>query len=245
MGQLSKQIPEGSSNTFPDDIVVNLREECKAITLISGQVAIPTPKKSPRRILAVVEDDDNTEIAGNVQVVKHTQISGEPQPMEEAHQENNLADVVAQNEDSFTVPQQIPNPAPSSSHEARQISQPPPTPVQPDEPPSSQSQPSQPPVEYDQQPSHTHGTDPVPPSKANVSEASQPPIEHDQQPFHTDGSDQVPPSEANFSEPIAPEQLTQYIPHPYRNPLSQSIPESVPPSDSNRTPQNNEIITTL
>ncbi|XLR57758.1 hypothetical protein S83_008430 [Arachis hypogaea] len=31
---------------------------------------VPTPKKTPRRRSAVVEDDDDAEIAGNVQVVK-------------------------------------------------------------------------------------------------------------------------------------------------------------------------------
>ncbi|RYR12112.1 hypothetical protein Ahy_B04g069645 [Arachis hypogaea] len=127
---------------------------------------VPTPKKSPRRRLLVVEDDDDAEIAGPKRG--------------EAQQENNPADVDAQNKDSFTVPQQIPNPVPSISHEVRQISQPPLTPVLLDEPPSTQSQPFQPPVEHDQQSSHTHGTDAVPPSEANVSEASQPPIEHDQ-----------------------------------------------------------------
>ncbi|RYR77725.1 hypothetical protein Ahy_A01g002309 [Arachis hypogaea] len=181
---------------------------------------IPTPKKTPRRRLAVEEDDDDAEIAGNVQVVKQAQISAEAQPI-------------------LTVPKQIPNPAPSATHEAINIFQPLPTPVQPDKPPSTQSQPFQPPLEVDQQPSQTHGTDPVLPPEANVSEASQL-IKHDQQPSHTDEIDQVTPSEANVSEPITPEQLTQYIPHPYKNLLSQSIPELVPPSDSNRTPQNNE-----
>ncbi|RYQ98967.1 hypothetical protein Ahy_B07g086810 [Arachis hypogaea] len=79
----------------------------------------------------------------------------------------------------------------------------------------------------------TEIVDPVPPPDANVSEASQ-------QPWHSNEIDQFIPSQANVSDPIAPEQLTQYIPHPYTNPLSQSIPESAPPSDSNRTPQNNE-----
>ncbi|RYR01954.1 hypothetical protein Ahy_B06g080815 [Arachis hypogaea] len=129
---------------------------------------VPTPKKTPRRRLAVVEDDDDAEIVGS-----------------------------------------------------------------PDEPPSTHSQPSQPPLEVEQQPSETHGTDPVPPHDANVSEASQ-------QPWQSDDTDQFIPSQANVSDHIAPEQVTQYIPHPYRNLLSQEIPESAPPSDSNRTPQNNE-----
>ncbi|RYR05176.1 hypothetical protein Ahy_B06g085052 [Arachis hypogaea] len=174
---------------------------------------VPTPKKTPKRRLAVVEDDDDAEIVGNIQVEKQAQKSAEPQPMVEAHQEN--------------------NPAPVATQEPNNISQPPPTPVQPDEPPSTQSQPSQPPLEVEQQPSETHGTNPVPPHDANVSEASQ-------QPWHSDDTDQFIPSQANVSDHIAPEQLTQYIPHPYRNPLSQEIPESAPPFDSNRSPQNNE-----
>ncbi|RYR01475.1 hypothetical protein Ahy_B06g080344 [Arachis hypogaea] len=113
---------------------------------------VPTPKKTPKRRLAVVEDDDDAEIVGNVQVDKQAQKSAEPQPMVEAHQEN--------------------NPAPVATHEPNNIFQPPPTPVQPDEPPSTQSQPSQPPLEIEEQPSQTHGTDPVPPPDANVSEAS-------------------------------------------------------------------------
>ena len=39
MGQMSKQLPERSSNTFPGDTVVNPREDCKAIQLRSGKVA--------------------------------------------------------------------------------------------------------------------------------------------------------------------------------------------------------------
>ncbi|RYR04071.1 hypothetical protein Ahy_B06g083620 [Arachis hypogaea] len=174
---------------------------------------VPTPKKTPRRRLAVVEDDDDAEIVGNVQVEKQVQKSAGPQPMVQAHQEN--------------------SPAPVATQEPNNISQPPPTPVQPDEPPSTHSQPSQPPLEVEQQPSETHGTDPVPPHEANVSEASQ-------QSWQSDDTDQFIPSQANVSDHIAPEQLTQYIPHPYRNPLSQEIPESAPPFDSNRTPQNNE-----
>ncbi|RYR31363.1 hypothetical protein Ahy_B01g056178 [Arachis hypogaea] len=165
---------------------------------------VPTPKTTPKRRLAVVEDDDDAKIAGNVQVEKQAQISAEAQPMEEAHQGNNPADVVAQNEVSLTVPNQIPNPAPLATHEAIKIFQPPPTPVQPNEPPSTQSKPSQPPLEVEQQPSQTHGIYPVPPPEDNISEAFQP-IEHDQQPSHTDETDQVTPSQANVSEPIAPE----------------------------------------
>ncbi|RYR65370.1 hypothetical protein Ahy_A03g011301 [Arachis hypogaea] len=60
------------------------------------------------------------------------------------------------------------------------------------------------------------------------------------EPPSTQSQPSQPPLEANVSEPIAPEQLTQYIPHPYRNSLLQSIPKSAPLSDSNRTPQNNE-----
>ncbi|KAL4301545.1 hypothetical protein AHAS_Ahas17G0311600 [Arachis hypogaea] len=142
---------------------------------------VPTPKKTPKRRLTVVKDDDDAEIVGNVQVDKQAQKSAEPQPMVEAHQEN--------------------NPAPVATHEPNNISQPPPTPVQPDEPPSTQSQPSQPPLEVEKQPSQTHGTNPIPPPNANVSEASQ-------QPWHSDETDQFIPSQANVSDPIAPEQLT-------------------------------------
>ncbi|KAL4328318.1 hypothetical protein AHAS_Ahas13G0188100 [Arachis hypogaea] len=39
VGQLSKQIPERPPSTFPGDTMVNPREKCKAISLISGQVA--------------------------------------------------------------------------------------------------------------------------------------------------------------------------------------------------------------
>ncbi|RYQ83284.1 hypothetical protein Ahy_B10g101936 [Arachis hypogaea] len=108
------------------------------------------------------------------------------------------------------MPQETADPLLSVSDEAGQVFQLPPTPVLPDQPPSTQFQPSQ------------------------------PPIEEDQQPIHTDCSDPVPPSEPNVSAPLEPEQLTQYIPQPYGNPLSQSIPQSVPPSDSNRTPQSNQ-----
>ncbi|RYR53431.1 hypothetical protein Ahy_A06g028542 [Arachis hypogaea] len=99
---------------------------------------VPTPKKSPKRRLVVVEDEDDAEII--------------------------------------------------------------------DQPPSTQSQPSFP----------------------------------TQQSIHTDCSDPVPPSKLNVSTTLEPEQLTQYIPQPYENPPSQSIPQSVPPSDSNRTPQSNQ-----
>ncbi|RYR59524.1 hypothetical protein Ahy_A05g025417 [Arachis hypogaea] len=174
---------------------------------------VPTPKKTPKRRLAVVEDDDDAEIVGNVQVDKQAQKSDEAQPMIEAHEDN--------------------NPAPVATHEPNNISQPPPTPVQPNEPPSTQSQPSQQPLEVEHQPSQTHGIDPVPPPDTNVFEALQ-------QPWHSDETDQFIPSQANVSDPIAPEQLTQCIPQPYRNPLSQEIPETTPPYDSNRTPQNNE-----
>ncbi|RYQ85630.1 hypothetical protein Ahy_B10g105198 isoform A [Arachis hypogaea] len=158
---------------------------------------VPTPKKSLRRRWIVVEDDYDTEIVGHVQVVKESQERGEAQPREEAHEDNNQAEVEVQNEDSVRLPQHLGDPPHSSSLYARQISQPPLIPVLSDEPPSTQSQ------------------------------SSQPPIEHDQQLIHTDGLNPVPPSEDNVSKPIAPEQQTQYIPHPYKNPLLQSIPDSV------------------
>ncbi|RYR67830.1 hypothetical protein Ahy_A03g014269 [Arachis hypogaea] len=98
------------------------------------------------------------------------------------------------------------------------MSQPPTTPVQPDEAPSNQSKPSQNPIEEEQQPIHTAGS--TSPSAVFVSLSSE-------------------------NEAQAAEQVTQYIPQPYRNPLSQSNPESdpVPPSDTNSTPQNNQTNT--
>ncbi|XP_020960768.1 protein PRRC2A-like [Arachis ipaensis] len=120
---------------------------------------VPTPNKSPKRRLLVVEDHDDAKIVGNVQVRKEDQIRGEAQDREEVHEENKQAEVEAQKEDSLSMPQETADPPLASSHEAGQVSQPPPTPVLPDQPPSSQSQPSQPPFEED----------PAPQSQANVS----------------------------------------------------------------------------
>ncbi|XP_020967952.1 uncharacterized protein LOC110267131 [Arachis ipaensis] len=78
----------------------------------------PTPKKSPKRRLVVVEDHDDAEIVGNVQVVKEDQRRGEAQNMVEAHEENKQAEVVAQKEDSHSVPQETADPPPASSHKA-------------------------------------------------------------------------------------------------------------------------------
>ncbi|XLR01558.1 hypothetical protein S83_067756 [Arachis hypogaea] len=103
---------------------------------------IPTPKNSPRRRLIIVKDDDDAKIVGHVQVVKEAQERGEAQPREKAHENNNQVDVEVQNEDSVRLPQHLGDPPHSSSPDARQISQPLPIPVLPDEPPSTQSQPS-------------------------------------------------------------------------------------------------------
>ncbi|RYR73595.1 hypothetical protein Ahy_A02g008019 [Arachis hypogaea] len=131
---------------------------------------VPTPKKSPKRRLIVVEDEDDTDIVSNLQVGMDDRKRSEAQSREGAYEAHTQAD----------------------------------------KPPSSQSQPSQ------------------------------PPIEQDQQPTHPACSDSVPASEPNVSAPLEPEQITQYTPHPYGNPLSQSTPQTVPPSDTNRTPHNDQ-----
>ncbi|QHO32842.1 hypothetical protein S83_027277 [Arachis hypogaea] len=110
---------------------------------------VPTPKKSPKRRLVVVEDHDDAEIVGNVEVVKEDQRRGEAHNREEVHEENKQAEVEAQKEDSLSMSQETSDPPLASSHEAGQLSQPHPTPVLPDQPPSTQSQPSQPPFEED------------------------------------------------------------------------------------------------
>ncbi|RYR20998.1 hypothetical protein Ahy_B03g066238 [Arachis hypogaea] len=145
---------------------------------------VPTPKKSPKRRLIVVEDEDDAEIVRNVQVGMEDRKRSEAQSREDAYEAHKQAGF--------------------------EVSQPPPTPVIPDKPPSTQFQPSQ------------------------------PPIQQDQQPTHTACSDSVPSSEPNVSTPLEPEQLTQYTLHPYGNPLSQSTPQTVPPSETNRTPQNDQ-----
>ncbi|XP_025618295.1 uncharacterized protein [Arachis hypogaea] len=154
---------------------------------------VPTPKKSPKRRLIVVEDEDDADIVSNLQV-----------GMDDRKRSK------AQINHNITMEEETADPQLSGSVEAGQVSQPPPTPGIPDKPPPSQSQPSQ------------------------------PPIEQDQHPTHTACSDSVPASEPNVSAPLEPEQLTQYTPHPYGNPLSQSISQTVPPSDTNRTPQNDQ-----
>ncbi|RYQ79073.1 hypothetical protein Ahy_Scaffold8g108559 [Arachis hypogaea] len=169
---------------------------------------VPTPKKSPKRRLIVVEDEDDAEIVSNLQVGMDDRKRSEAQSREGAYEAHTQAGLEAQKEDNITMAQETADPQLSGSVEAGQVSQPPPTPGIPDKPPSSQSQPSQ------------------------------PPIEQDQQPTHTACSDSVPSSEPNVSAPLEPEQLTQYTPHPYGNPLSQSIPQTVSPSDTNRTSQN-------
>ncbi|RYR07465.1 hypothetical protein Ahy_B05g074824 [Arachis hypogaea] len=169
---------------------------------------VPTPKKSPKRRLIVVEDEDDAEIVRNVQVGMEDRKRSEAQSREEAYEAHKQAGFEAQKEDNISMAQETADPLLSGSDEAGQVSQPPPTPVIPDKPPSTQSQPSQ------------------------------LPIQEDQQPTHTTCSDSVPSSEPNVSAPLELEQLTQYTPHPYGNPLSQSIPQTVPPSKTNRTPQN-------
>ncbi|RYR24853.1 hypothetical protein Ahy_B02g058403 [Arachis hypogaea] len=171
---------------------------------------VPTPKNSPKRRLIVVEDEDDADIVSNLHVGMDDRKRSEAQSREEAYEAHTQADLDAQKEDNITMEEETADPQLSGSVEAGKVSQPPPTPGIPDKPPSSQSQPSQ------------------------------PPIEQDQQPTHTACSDSVPASEPNVSAPLEPEQLTQYTPHPYGNPLSQSIPQTVPPSDTNRTPQNDQ-----
>ncbi|RYR16686.1 hypothetical protein Ahy_B04g073719 [Arachis hypogaea] len=165
---------------------------------------VPTPKKSPKRRLIVVEDEDDADIVSNLQVGMDDRKRNETQSREGAYEAHTQAGLDAQKEDNIIMEEETADPQLSG------VSQPPPTPGIPDKPPSSQSQPSQ------------------------------PPIEQDQQPTHTACSDSVPASEPNVSTPLEPEQLTQYTPHPYGNPLSQSIPQTFPPSDTNRTPQNDQ-----
>ncbi|RYQ87844.1 hypothetical protein Ahy_B09g095386 isoform A [Arachis hypogaea] len=171
---------------------------------------VPTPKKSPKRILIVVEDEDDAEIVRNVQVRMEDRKRSEAQSREEAYEAHKQAGFEAQNEDNISMAQETAEPLLSGSDEEGQVSQPPPTPVIPDKPPSTQSQPTQ------------------------------PPIQEDQLPTHTACSDSVPSSDPNVSAPLEPKQLTQYTPHPYGNPLSQLIPQTVPPSETNRTPQNDQ-----
>ncbi|RYR05297.1 hypothetical protein Ahy_B06g085165 [Arachis hypogaea] len=171
---------------------------------------VPTPKKSPKRRLIVVEDEDDAEIVSNLQVGMEDRKRSEAQSREETYKAHTQASLEAQKEDNITMAQETADPQLSGSVEAGQVSQPPLTPGIPDKPPSTQSQPFQ------------------------------PPIEQDQQPTHTACSDSVPSSEPNVSAPLEPEQLTQYTPHSYGNPLSQSIPQTVPPSETNRTPQNDQ-----
>ncbi|XP_016173578.1 uncharacterized protein LOC107616092 [Arachis ipaensis] len=148
----------------------------------------PTPKKTPRRRL----------------------MDGEVQNRKEVHKASSQIEVESQKEDVVNVAQQISS--------AKQMSQPPTTPMQPDEAPSNQSHPSQNSIEQEQQPIHTAGS--TSPSAVFVSLSSE-------------------------NEAQAAEQVIQYILQPYRNPLSQSNPESdpVPPSDTNSTPQNNQTNT--
>ncbi|RYR21279.1 hypothetical protein Ahy_B03g066573 [Arachis hypogaea] len=169
---------------------------------------VPTLKKSPKRRLIVVKDEDDAEIVSNVQVGMDDRKRSEAQSREEAYEADTQSGLEAQKEDNIPMAQETIDSQLSGSVEAGQVSQPPPTPGIPDKPPSSQFQ------------------------------SFQPPIEQDQQPTHTACSDSVPSSEPNVYAPLEPEQLTQYTPHPYGNPLSQSIPQTVPPSDTNRTPQN-------
>ncbi|RYQ94059.1 hypothetical protein Ahy_B09g100259 [Arachis hypogaea] len=125
-------------------------------------------------------------------------MDGEVQNRKEVHKASSQIEVESQKEDV--------------------MSQPPTTPMQPDEAPSNQSHPSQNSIEQEQQPIHTAGS--TSPSAVFVSLSSE-------------------------NEAQAAEQVIQYILQPYRNPLSQSNPESdpVPPSDTNSTPQNNQTNT--
>ncbi|RYQ79172.1 hypothetical protein Ahy_Scaffold6g107868 [Arachis hypogaea] len=171
---------------------------------------VPTPKKSPKKRLIVVKDEDDAKIVCNMKVGLEEQKRSVDKSREEAYGAHKEARVEAQKEDNTSMAQETADPPFSGSDEAGQASQPPPTPVIPDKPPSTQSQPSQ------------------------------PPIKEEQQPTQTAYSNSVLSSDPNISAPLEPEQLTQYTPHPYGNPLSQSISQTVPPVETNRTPQNDQ-----
>ncbi|RYR37803.1 hypothetical protein Ahy_A09g042696 [Arachis hypogaea] len=116
---------------------------------------VPTPKKSPKRRLIVVENEDDAEIVSNLQVGMEDQKRSEAQSKEETYEAHKQASLEAQKEDNISMAQETADPQLSGSVEAGHVSQPPPTPVIPDLPPSTQSQPSQPPIEQDQQPTQT------------------------------------------------------------------------------------------
>ncbi|RYR06955.1 hypothetical protein Ahy_B05g074272 [Arachis hypogaea] len=129
---------------------------------------VPTPKKSPKRRLIVVEDEDDADIVSNLQVGMDDRKRSEAQSREGAYEAHTQAGLDAQKEDNITMEEETADPQLSGSVQAKQVSQPPPTPGIPDKPPSSQSQPSQPPIEQDQQPTHTACSDSVPASEPNA-----------------------------------------------------------------------------
>ncbi|RYR04945.1 hypothetical protein Ahy_B06g084760 [Arachis hypogaea] len=79
-----------------------------------------TPKKSPKRRLIVVEDEDDTEIVRNMQVGMEDPKRSEAQSREEAYEAHKQAGFEAQKEDNISMAQETANPLLSGSDEAGQ-----------------------------------------------------------------------------------------------------------------------------